>query len=219
MLVKEIDFDDDMQEVIDAHQSEYRRGKGIWQRVEYTDDVFILVRKKRARKADKYRIFLVEHKTQRFVSVMMLDPETINFKDRQIFYTPTSYIIPEYRSRGLFSPLYRWVLNHGLSLKADIRQSEHSNRLWHRLINEYGYITICDSKTVGDSYPRMLDIERLRLKHYTTLLFCNDWTEQMIKDFAHKITREPNENSSEFISTSSNNAISSKANGVNAAGC
>lgn len=190
MHVKEMDLVEDMENVIDAHQREYRRGRGVWRRVDYTDDLFILVRRIRTRKADRYRIFLVEVTTERFVSAMLLDPEIINFRHKEIFYTPTSYILEQYRGRGLFVPLYRWFMNSGFNMKADSRQSEFSNRLWHRLINEYSYLTIADELPYNDTHSRMLNPKRLRMKHFTTLLFNNAWTEENIKDFAKRISRE-----------------------------
>lgn len=192
MHVKEMDLHEDMVDVLEAHQKEYRRGKGVWQRTEYTDDVYILVRSIRRRRANSYRIFLVDSKTDNFVSAMLLDPETINWRHKEIFYVPTSFILPEWRGRGLFSPLYRWFMDSGFNLKADTRQSEFSNRLWHRLINEYSYLTIPEheEKLPTDRYTRMLNPKRLRMKHYTTLLFNNNWSEEGIKAFAERITRD-----------------------------
>lgn len=190
MQVKQVDFHDEMLDVIEEHQKDYRSGRGVWQRVDYTEDVFILVRAIRMRAyGHRYRIFLVDKATENFVSAMLLDPEKITFRHPEIFYVPTSFVLPSHRGRGLFLPLYRWFIDSGFKLKADSRQSEDSNRLWHRLITEYGYITVCDSKLMGDTYTQMLDPQRLRMKEYTTLLFNNEWTEDDIKAFADRLSR------------------------------
>lgn len=190
MHVKEMNLKEDMLDVMDAHRREYLRGRGVWRRVDFTDELEILVRSIRSRRANRFRIFLVERGTDTFVSAMILDPETINWRHREIFYVPTSYVIEEYRGRSLISPLYRWFLNSGYNLKADIRQSEFSNRLWHRLINEYSYLTVRNEKPKGDSYSRMLNPKRLRMKGYATLLFGHDWSEESLRQFAWRITRE-----------------------------
>lgn len=190
MHVKKMDLHKDMYDVIEAHQKEYEQGKGVWKRVEYTDDLYILVRSIRMRKANRYRIFLVEKSTDSFVSVMMLDPEQIDWRYKEIFYTPTSYVLEEYRGRGLFSPLYRWFVDSGFNLKADSRQSEFSNRLWHRLIGEYHYLTVRDDALEGDTYTQMLNPKRLRKKHYVTLLFSNKWSQSDVKAFADRISRD-----------------------------
>lgn len=190
MHVKKMDLHKDMYDVIEAHQKEYEQGKGVWKRVEYTDTIYILVRSIRMRKANRYRIFLVDKATDSFVSVMMLDPEQINWRHKEIFYTPTSYIIEKYRGLGLFAPLYRWFVDSGFNLKADSRQSEFSNRLWHRLIGEYHYLTVRDDALAGDTYVQMLNPKRLRKKHYVTLLFSNRWSQSDVQTFADRISRE-----------------------------
>lgn len=190
MQVKEIDLEEDMLEVIAEHRKEYVRGEGVWRVVDYTDELFILVRSIRSRGANRYRIFLVERDSERWVSCMILDPETINWRHREIFYVPTSYVVDDWRGRGLIAPLYRWFVDNGFKLKADTRQSEFSNRLWHRLINEYSYLTVRHDNPQGDSYSRMLNPKRLRLKGYATLLFPHDWNEDALKNFAWRITRE-----------------------------
>lgn len=190
MLVKEMDLQADMIDVVDAHRREYMRGRGVWRRIDFTDEVDVLVRSIRSRGADRYRIFLVERGTDNFVSVIILDPETINWRHKEIFYVPTSFIVKKYRGRGLVSALYRWFISGGFNLKADTRQSEFSNRLWHRLINEYSYLTVRHEKPEGDSYSRMLNPKRLRLENYTTLLFSHHWNEEQLQNFAGRITRE-----------------------------
>lgn len=190
MQVKKVDFHDEMVAVMEEHQKDYRKGRGVWREVDYTDEVSILVRSVRMRIANRFRIFLVEKKTGNFVSAMLLDPEKITFRHPEIFYVPTSFVLPEYRGKGLFSPLYRWALDSGFKLKADTRQSEDSNRLWHKLITEYSYITVCDESLIGDTYSNMLDPKRLRMKNYTTLLFSNLWTEENIQAFAGRLSME-----------------------------
>jgi hypothetical protein len=173
-------LDEDFLGLLDLGEKAYKQGTGVWRAVGYTSELHILVQHTKS----KYRVYLVESKTDKFVGFMLLDPKTMRTGIKPKFYHPTLFMRPEYRGRGLFIPLYRWVLDNGINLISDDWHSEGTNQLLQRLIKEYRYLSLKDgSSGKKDQYEQMLDPKRLTLPDYYTILFSKDWSEDDVKDF------------------------------------
>lgn len=77
-------------------------------------------------------LFLVDDdKPIGFATVEELQDDAGAFTD--IRYVKVVFLLPEYRQRNLGTSLYRFLLNNGVALKPDNRQTVYAQKLWSRL--------------------------------------------------------------------------------------
>lgn len=165
-------------------EDDFQSKKGQWKSVGYTKDLSIEVNKQGKTKLADFAIYLRDKKANRFIARMKLEAVLFGGK---VFYTPHSYIDPAYRGRGLFKPLYRWILNHGLSLVSDDRQSKFSNSMWRKLSDTYAVASFpVDVKREALIIDRH-DSELISKMGYYSVLFSKNWKQKEIDSFVKKV--------------------------------
>lgn len=171
-----------LEDTLSKGQKAFKQKHGVWKKVGYTPNINIYVQQLRK---GAYNVFLRDEVQQQFVSVLCLKPiKVLN----QTFYEHQAYIREEYRGRGLFVPLFHWVLTHGLDLHSDFAQTEENNAIWQRLIRQYRFISVYDGKFPKDeTISGMKDPKRLRMDKYVTLLFCKQWSDKGIAQFTQDL--------------------------------
>lgn len=174
-----------LEDILNKGQRAFKQSHGVWKKVAYAPNINIYVQQLRK---GAYNVFLRDEVKQEFVSVLCLKPIKIL---NQVFYEHQAYLREEYRGRGLFVPLFHWVLRHGLDLHSDFAQTEDNNAIWQRLIQQYRYVSVYDGKfPKGETIRNMKDPKTLRKDKYVTLLFSTQWSnagvEQFIKDLFAK---------------------------------
>lgn len=163
-------------------QRDFMRNRGEWKKVSYTPKIGIYVNQYRK---DGYNIFLRDEASGEFVAVLHLIPIKIL---GYTFHEHQAYIRDEYRGRGLFVPLFHWVLTNGLDLHSDFAQTEENNAIWQRLIRQYRFVSAYNGKfPKSETIEDMKDPKRLRMNKYVTLLFSTKWSDAGVEQFIQNL--------------------------------